>query len=424
MKEKMQKKFLLAIETVVQYIWITIELFNKNGLANHAAAGAYGFLFSVAPALLFVSFFVSHVLKSSPEAAAGLIGQIGLLSQAFDMRNLAESFFSISRPGIAGFASIIGLLWTARIFTLCLQRGLGVIFPDTEKIKPVKKMMISVFIEAAIILLTFIIVLSSEAAFLMYRIIGFSFFDQNVSSVLSLLTPLIAITLLIFLGYFFVPANKPRPKDALMGTIFCIGSFALILLMSRIIFKSENYNVLYGTLGNLLILLVNVYFFFMLFYLGAELTFIANSFDALLLSRFIHSNSQSKKSFEKLWFTSTKGVLNKYVSFYEKEKVIFHKGEKSSEVYYILSGTAGVHLDGGSMLAVIEEGKFFGEMGHILSEGRSATIKAHTDLSALVIPYALFQDVSKYGPDADKKLIALLSERLHNANEKLLTPKP
>jgi membrane protein len=376
---------------------IALELFNKNGLANHAAAGAYGFLFSAAPALLFVSFFVSQVFKATPETVAELIGRIGPLSQAFDMRNLTVTFLSVSRPGIAGFASLAGLLWTARIFALSLRHGLGVIFPDTEKIKPFKKMMTPVLIETAIILFAFIIIFSSEAAFL----------------------PLFAVALLVFLGYSFVPAAKPKWTAALAGTLFCIGAYTLVLLASSLIFNSENYDVLYGTLGTLLVLLVNVYFFFMLFFLGAEMVFIANSFDALLLSHFIHSSSQPKSSFGKLWFTSVKGSLKKYVRFYEKGTALFYKGENRSDVYYILSGSAGVYLEEGSMFTVIEQGKFFGEMGHVLSEKRSATIKAHTDLTVLVIPYVLFQEVSKYGSDADKKLIALLSERLRNVNEKL-----
>jgi uncharacterized BrkB/YihY/UPF0761 family membrane protein len=39
-------------KTQVQRLWITARFFNTNGLANHAAAGAFGFLLSAAPVLL------------------------------------------------------------------------------------------------------------------------------------------------------------------------------------------------------------------------------------------------------------------------------------------------------------------------------------------------------------------------------------
>ncbi|MDR0316606.1 MAG: YihY/virulence factor BrkB family protein, partial [Treponema sp.] len=314
-----------------------------------------------------------------------------------DMRNLTLTFLGVSRPGIAGIALFAGLLWTARIFAVSLQRGLGVIFPDTDKIKSFQKMMMSLFIEGAIILFVFIIVFSSAALYL----------------------SLFVIALFVFLGYTFVPAVKPKLTAALVGTLFCIGSFTFILWTLSFIFDSEKYDILYGTLGNLLVLLVNVYFFFILFFLGAELTFTVNSFDTLLLSHFIHSSSQPKKSFAELWFTSTKGALKKYLRLYERGKVLFYKGEDSLMVYYILSGVAGVYLDESSLFAVIEQGEIFGEMGHVLSGKRSATVKAHTDMTVLAIPQLLFHDLSKYSPDANKKLITLLSERLRNTNEKL-----
>ena len=108
-----RKKFARCCESTVQCVLITVELFKKNGLANHAAAGAYGFLFSAAPALLIVALFISEVLKSTPETTAALIGQMGIISYAFDMRELFENFINLSKPGIAGFISVIGLLWAA-----------------------------------------------------------------------------------------------------------------------------------------------------------------------------------------------------------------------------------------------------------------------------------------------------------------------
>jgi hypothetical protein len=308
---------------------------------------------------------------------------------------------SISRPGIAGFISVIGLLWTARIFAMSLQRGIGVIFPDTEKMNPAKKMMASVGIEGGIILFAFISVFSSG---------------------LNLLIPLVTAGFLVFSGYMFVPAKPPKKSAALTGTLFCLGSFSIVFLASRFIFNSDNYNTIYGTLGNLLLLLAVVYIFFILFFLGAELTVIIHSFDALLLSRFIQTFGDPKKSsIMKRWFTSTRGALKKYVRSYEKDKVIFSKGEKSTEVYFILQGEAAVYLDSSTILALIKEGNFFGEMGNLLSIGRSATIKAQSDLHVLMIPPLLFQDVLKYSSDADHKVIKTLSERLRDVNEKLIT---
>jgi CRP-like cAMP-binding protein len=112
-------------------------------------------------------------------------------------------------------------------------------------------------------------------------------------------------------------------------------------------------------------------------------------------------------------------ALKEYIRSYEKEDVVFFFLLTSMEIYYIISGEAAVYLEEGVMIDRIEHGKFFGEMGHLLSEGRSATVKAHTDLKVLIIPPALFQEVLKHSKDADQKIITLLSERLRNVNAKL-----
>jgi membrane protein len=385
---KIVKKLTRSGKSAVQCVLITVELFNKNGLANHAAAGAYGFLFSAAPALLIVALFNAQVLQSAPETATALISQMGLISHAFDMRKLSESILSVLEPGVAGVISVVGLLWAARIFALSLQRGLGVIFPDTGDISPAKKVTSSVLIEAALILFAFMAV---------------------TTFVFSLLAPLLMAGLFVFAGYTLVPAKAPKRSAALIGTLCCIGFFSAFFLIQQFIFNAEHYYFIYGTMGSLLILLVNVYFFFILFYVGAELTFIMDSLDALLLSRFIQGAR---------WFASVNGALRKYIRSYEKGAVLFSRGELSQEVYYVLSGDAAVYLDEGVMLALVGQGKLLGEMGSFLSESRSATVKAHTDLRVLVIPSPLFQDVLRFSHDADKKVITILSERLKKTNER------
>ena len=385
---KIVKKLARCGESAVQCVLITVELFKKNGLANHAAAGAYGFLFSAAPALLIVALFNSQVLKSASETAAAIISQMGLISHAFDMRRLSESILSLSEPGVAGIISVVGLLWAARIFALSLQRGLGVIFPDTGAISPAKKVTSSVLIEAALILFAFMAV---------------------ATAVFSLLVPLLMAGLFVLAGYTLVPAKAPKRSAALIGTLCCIGFFSAFFLILQFIFNAEHYYFIYGTMGSLLILLVNVYFFFILFYVGAELTFVIDSLDALLLSRFIQGAR---------WFASVNGALRKYIRSYEKGAVLFSRGELSQEVYYVLSGDAAVYLDEGVMLALVGQGKLLGEMGSFLSESRSATVKAHTDLKVLVIPSPLFQDVLRFSHDADKKVITILSERLKKTNER------
>jgi len=72
-----------------------------------------------------------------------------------------------------------------------------------------------------------------------------------------------------------------------------------------------------------------------------------------------------------------------------------------------------------SPVGVIKPGSFFGEIGHLLSEDRSATIRAKTDVSVFVLPPRLFNTVLKYDTNLEKGIIAHMPQRLKNSNDRI-----
>ena len=62
-----------------------------------------------------------------------------------------------------------------------------------------------------------------------------------------------------------------------------------------------------------------------------------------------------------------------------KDDVIIRSGEIASEIFFIKSGKVGIWETNEKIkLAVMKEGTFFGEIGLLLSEKRTATVKAET----------------------------------------------
>jgi membrane protein len=430
MVKKAKARLILAL----QHLWITADLYSINGLSNHAAAGAYGFLLSSAPALLMVSFFLSRAITASPEVAAEFIQQTGFLQGDFDIPNLIKTFLASSHPGITGIISAVSILWTARICALSIQRGLGVIFPSAKKTNPVRFFAAPAGLEFLIILFIFIVVLSSRFAIVFYN--SLEFVPINISqTTLTELTvhaiPFFCLALMTLASYRLVPPVPPGFRDAFKGMAFCLILFRLFSMGFRLIINPARYNLIYGALGSLLLLLVNVYFFFIFFFLGAQLTYVIHSFDALLFIRFrkFHSpNIGAKTSGVRIpgqrIFASHKGQLeNKYSRNYKKGEIILSKEKPGKDVYYVLQGEAGVYLDKKlkHKITEIKSGEFFGEMEQILKDdnpkGPNAIITAETDLSALALPPELFSLIMKTDPETDRKLIKLLSKRLQNVNQ-------
>ena len=91
--------------------------------------------------------------------------------------------------------------------------------------------------------------------------------------------------------------------------------------------------------------------------------------------------------------------------------------------YLILEGGAKVVLTGPdgreAVLALLEEGDFFGEMSLLDGDPRSATVRASTDTRLLLLRRQSFLDLVQRHPEIAIGLMTTLSSRLRQANRKI-----
>jgi CRP-like cAMP-binding protein len=81
--------------------------------------------------------------------------------------------------------------------------------------------------------------------------------------------------------------------------------------------------------------------------------------------------------------------LNKIIEkvqmqYFPPDHVIFTEGEPGDKMYVIKRGQVQV-IRGNSILAVLKDNAFFGEMALVSDEPRNATIRAVTDLEVLTL---------------------------------------
>ena len=416
------------LRLMMQRLWITFELFQKNGLMNHAAAGAYGFLLSAAPVLLIISFFVSRILVNSPELAEDMFQRIGLLSGIVNASDLISDFVSSAKPGLAGIISVIPLFWTARLCAQSIQRGLGIILPASRS-SPIRATIITLGLGIIIIIFLFIMLLGITLSRYLLNVPVLAVIDSLSPFVRSLsvrAATIVCFAVMILVSYRIVPVDTPKWKYIFFGALTCIVLHQLFSAGFSLIINPGKYNRLYGVLGSLFLLLINVYFFFAFFLFGAQMIMVQSFSDALLFIRFRKLKLKGTKPLlpmDKL-FVSLPSPLVRYSKIFKQGELIFMQGSQCQEVYYILSGNAGVYLDNkyANRIAVIDENHFFGELEYLSSEGRegrSASIKAETELSVLVLPRELFRGILRADPDTDHNIITDLSERLRSTNKKV-----
>lgn len=124
----------------------------------------------------------------------------------------------------------------------------------------------------------------------------------------------------------------------------------------------------------------------------------------------------------------TKGNLSRLLKissprYFQKGEYICNEGELGNEMYIILQGKAGIYISSvteeDALVAEAGTGDFFGEMALFEKQPRSASCIALEDTTCIAIDENNLQDFIQTCPEITQKLIAGLSRRIRQMDEKL-----
>lgn len=109
---------------------------------------------------------------------------------------------------------------------------------------------------------------------------------------------------------------------------------------------------------------------------------------------------------------------------FSKGEVIFRQGAWEMCMYEVRVGQVGIYTDyetpQSKQISIVEEDRFFGEMGLVESMPRSATAVALTDVELGVISAETFSDYFKERPALVLQVMTTLSERLRKMTNNYL----
>lgn len=108
---------------------------------------------------------------------------------------------------------------------------------------------------------------------------------------------------------------------------------------------------------------------------------------------------------------------------YPARHTIIHAGDDSDTLYYVVKGSVTVLIEGEDgremIVAYLNEGDFFGEMGLFGSSDRSACVKARTDCTIAEISYSRFRDLSHSHPEYIYAIAGQMAQRLRVTTQKM-----
>lgn len=103
--------------------------------------------------------------------------------------------------------------------------------------------------------------------------------------------------------------------------------------------------------------------------------------------------------------------------------VVIREGERQKTLFYIISGSLEVFIEdeGGNefTLAYLDKGEFFGEMGLLRGQARSAQVRTRTASELAEMSYARFREIEAEAPGLVFELARQLATRIGRTSSKI-----
>lgn len=409
-----------SLDWLLQVAYTTWRLFTKNSLQNHAAATAFYFMLSATPLLLLLSYGMQWLGKLAETYVPATMLFAALYNQ-LQLETLTEVGFLPRQTQLAaGGVGLLTLLLSSRGLLNALQSAFKIIFPEEAKRTFVTSWLLPLIIipiafgllglaglvQAILNFFTHVELIGAAQGYLLQGV--------NVLFMLSILW------LLVFLAYWRLPLNRPPARQAAAIALLAAISLMALFALFRHFFNVEKYQSLYGALGGAVFVLIGAYFACIVFYLWAQCLFAVTRVDVEALEKlFLGGSGKGAGKLEAFVFGRANRLLEKYGHTFQAGEVLIEEGDAGQDAYFLYSGTAAAfkNLEGRERrLATLDEGQLFGEMAYLLKEKRTATVKAESEVVALVLPPEMLEQLMRHSAPLSRQIIATLCQRLEKMN--------
>ncbi len=409
-----------SLDWLIQVAYTTGRLFTKNSLQNHAAATAFYFMLSATPLLLLLSYGMQWLGRLAETYVPATMLFAALYNQ-LRLETLTEIGFLPRQTRLtAGGVGLLTLLLSSRGLLNALQSAFKIIFPEEARRKFVTSWLLPLLtIPIAFGLLGLAGLVQAVLSFFTHvELIGAA--QGVLLRSLNALFMLFMLWLLVFLAYWRLPVRRPPARQAAVIAFLASLSLLALLALFEHFFRLENYQSLYGALGGAVFVLIGAYFACIVFYLWAQCLFAITRVDVEALEKlFLGSTGVGASRLESFVFGRASRLLEKYGRTYQPGDVLIEEGDASQNAFFLYAGSAAAYksVNGGERrLGALGEGQLFGEMAYLLKEKRTATVRAETEVVALVLPPDMLEQLMRHSAPLSRRIIDTLCQRLERMN--------
>ncbi|MDP3419630.1 MAG: YhjD/YihY/BrkB family envelope integrity protein [Thiobacillus sp.] len=409
-----------TLSWLLQLGYTTARLFKQNSLQNHAAATSFYFLLSATPLLLLLSYALQLLGQLAENSVPASILMAALYSQLQLDSLTTLGFIPRQTQLAAGGVGLVTLIVSSRGLVHSVEGAFRVLFPSQGKHNMVLSWVLPLIILPVLFLLMGLAALAQVAL---------NFLGQNdfigtgnalVLQALNALFGFAMVWMLLFAAYWRLPRQHPRARVAAVFALLATVNLALLLVLFGAFFKLENYNSLYGAVGGVVFVLIGAFFAFLLLYLWAQALYAYGKADITALEKlFLGGSGEGASKLEGFVFGDARRLLEKYGQVHPPGHILIEEGDDSRTAYFLYAGTAVVYKNtdsGRRHLGALSEGQLFGEMAYLLSEKRTASVVAETEITVLALPPQIMEELMRHSAPLSRRIIDILCQRLERMN--------
>lgn len=420
-KIKIKLKRSQRLTKMGQIVYLTCSNFDANNLWESASSCSFGFIFSFVPLALIILTVLVGIIRVSP----GILEYVNVFAQEIesivDIRPFLNNIINKRNFHIVDVFLAFWIIWMARKLFQSIVRALNKIFNSVIKRRGILNqaiMFISEFIIviiiASIIIFTFSFnQLVTSNIFEPLQEFLPSIVSQNSHTIVTLAMYFI-IFICTLLAYKFISGIHPPLWMCFIYALLDTLCFYLISLWVSNFMNLTNYNIVYGTISTIIVLMMKVYFFFVFFLFFAQMIYVTRNFNLLLKCEVYLLPARERRG----WMLQLRRMLfinpaalktTTNTKTCEPGDTVFNAGDKAENVYYIRTGTITEHIEG-SPDVIYEKGSFVGDTLCLLDQTFRGNGIATTNCKLIIFSASEFKELMKKSPKAASKALAKMSE--------------
>lgn len=394
-----------------QFCFLSVKNANENMIWESASACAFGFIFSFIPVVLIIFTVLVTILKLSPDILTYVIDFANQFKSFYDFMPLINALLKMKSISLIEIFLAVWVIWMARKLFYSVISGINRIFRSVTKRLSVVNQMFSIVSEFVVVLIFILVILFSFLFNKLNQLPLFKLLSSSFPVLFSTSSNRLIILVTYFLFFIFsvysykvLSGAKPRWRTCIFYAAVSTGvTFGISFFINRFM-RITNYNIVYGAISTLVILLFKVYLFFAVFMFCAQMLYVSEFFENLMIcelyyAQTVKTNQMNIIFYEKLFKNPLFSDAFTTIRFSNQQK-IYSREDDAEVVFYLKKG---IILDvQGNHCKTYRNGDFFGESCIILNENRKSDAIAVGDCEVICIPKDVFQKILAYYPKLGK----------------------